>query len=55
MTTSRALLPPWSAMAETGMPRPLSDTVHEPSGLSTISTRSQYPARASSTLLSTSS
>ena len=38
MTTSRALLPPWSAIGATGMPRPLSVTVHEPSGLRVIST-----------------
>ena len=55
MTTSRALLPPWSAIGATGMPRPLSVTVHEPSGLRVISTGSHSPARASSTLLSTTS
>jgi hypothetical protein len=41
MTTSSALRPPWSAMGATGMPRPLSVTVHDPSGLRVISTRSQ--------------
>ena len=55
MTTSSALLPPWSAIGATGMPRPLSTTVHDPSGFSVISTRSQWPASASSTLLSTTS
>ena len=41
MTTSSALRPPWSAIADTGMPRPLSETVHDPSGFRVISTRSQ--------------
>jgi DNA gyrase subunit B len=38
-----------------GMPRPLSRTVHEPSGLSVTTTSLAKPARASSTALSTTS
>ena len=38
-----------------GMPRPLSQTVHEPSGLSVTVTSSAWPASASSMALSTTS
>jgi hypothetical protein len=51
MMTSAAETPS-SAWIPVGMPRPLSSTLTEPSGLSSISTRSQWPARASSIALS---
>ncbi len=46
---------PWSSIWSTGMPEPLSRTVTELSGWSVTSILSLRPARASSTLLSTTS
>src|SRR5690606_25778728 len=43
---------PSSLWMSVGMPRPLSSTLTDPSGLSSISTRSQWPASASSIALS---
>jgi len=54
MMTSAAETPSVGWMS-TGMPRPLSRTVAEPSGLRMTSTRSQWPASASSMALSTTS
>ena len=51
MMTSAADTPS-SAWMPVGMPRPLSSTVTEPSGLSVIRIRSQWPASASSIALS---
>ena len=51
MMTSAADTPS-SAWMPVGMPRPLSSTVTEPSGLSWIRMRSQWPASASSIALS---
>ena len=51
MMTSAADTPS-SAWMPVGMPRPLSSTVTDPSGLSWIRMRSQWPASASSIALS---
>jgi len=54
ITTSAALMPSSSWIA-TGMPRPLSVTVTEPSAFSVTVMVSQYPASDSSIALSTTS
>ena len=54
MMTSAAETPSPSWMP-VGMPRPLSRTVHEPSGLSVTRTSVAWPASASSMALSTTS
>ncbi len=54
ITTSAALLP-CSTFHSTGMPRPSSETVTEPSRLMETWTAFAKPASASSTLLSTTS
>ena len=54
MTTSAAEMPS-SVWMSVGMPRPLSCTVHEPSGLSVTTTSLAKPASASSMALSTTS
>ena len=54
MITSAAEMPS-SAWMPVGMPRPLSRTVHEPSGLSVTTTSLAKPASASSMALSTTS
>ena len=53
MMTSAADTP--SSCIPVGMPRPLSDTVQEPSAFSVTLTRSAWPASASSIALSTTS
>ncbi len=54
MMTSAAETPS-SLWMSTGMPRPLSETVQEPSALRVTVTRSAWPASASSMALSTTS
>ena len=54
MITSAAEMPS-SAWMSVGMPRPLSETVTEPSALRVTSIVSQWPASASSMALSTTS
>ena len=54
MMTSAAETPS-SLWMSTGMPRPLSETVQDPSALRVTVTRSAWPARASSMALSTTS